>query len=1040
MTLLVGNGLRRCEAVATVSSEGMAGTECPTDQISTLAYGVSSEILEAVTADLPQQIDGLQTTAEGVSADVRRLAECVRTLPENVVGGLLVALQKRLESQPKAVSHIREQAAKDVPRWGQWKQIEHECNGFSNGSDLQLLLVLGSAPRDVLNHISVLRQVRWCAVFDTDPDSEVQGLYQLFQNAGGMQQLTEMWVPANIVRTKSSELTEKVDCHKMPWLFVNGRRDECPELQPKEYKEWKAKWLSAIGHFLKVIGEKLDQQSPVCCFVLPFEGKQNQFITTLLQRLDEELTSREMVAKYLVVSPHERVQADLSQLLEDSSNRVLHYCMPPMILALGLTTVLEISTSSMYMMPTGPLPDRQYLYIKEYLTPLYRGCEREDLGRSEEAMIEDELEAKIKEHQQAFLSGQPISFLSLKYHHDAPRCIAKKLQVNLQQLMDRQPVQPSTVVEVIHPPGGGGTTIARRALWDLSGHYPCAVVHRNTRRIQSSDEEDVFVAKVSQRISDLEDLCGKAPLILLDGDSSVFRRQSLARRISDRLGGLGRKAVIMHCLRANEFSRPSPYSEKVGTELTLQEKHSFQEKYRHLLVVPKCSPASLSRTFHFPLWAFLEDFKPKLRDIVCECIKSLTPLEVKVIRFVALMQKYGGRSVPPLLLYQMYLKELSPEASTIPRRHALLQMNQSGQRSTPTYADIHNMLSENAHVLLVESNRKEGTVTYDLQHILVAEYVLEMVLQGQRRRSRSPELPFLADYIEELLDLEALKSLDNSSVVLFEDLFLFNKNGDHSLSFSVLLETLRHQPAAGPPDTSGSRPGNILVKAADVFQNAKFYSQAARFYTYEYADRPMFDLAHRLIGRAFDVCKACESRHSLWDTKGLICRIQLQRKIEKGDVASTHELEGMADKALRAYNNAITSPPSWPNPLIGKVQVWLACIDWILSNECSSDVSELITYLATRAPPFFRSCLSESFFMIDMVERLIVTQSVQDVEHTRKLANECKIQLCFLKSKKRGTRKTGDSLEMLIELCDSICSNPRLAERRSCCVFKSTSG
>lgn len=978
----------RSEAVTGIDSvEGESASNSVVGQL----HAISSEILEVVASDLPQQIQAS-----------------------------IIALQERLENQPKSVKLIQEQAAKDVPYWEQWKRIEKECNGFQS-PDLQLLLVLGNTSNDVLKHVRCLRKIRWFAVFDTDPDSEAHGLYRVCQKEGGMQLLTEMWVPANILQIKSNELAGKVDWHKVPWLFVNGRREECPEYQPKEFKDWKGKWLSGIGHFLKVLGEKLDPQSPVCCLVLPFDGKYNQFIITLLQRLDEELTSRDMVAKYLIVSPDEKVQQSLSRLLEDSSNydRVLHYRMPSMVFELGLRTALDLdnSNNNRYRMPTGPLPERQILYLKEYLIPLYDGCENEDLGRNEESMAEDELEAKIKEHQHAFLSGQPISFLSLKYCHDANRDIGQTLQIKIQQLMDRQPVQPSTVVELIHQPGTGGTTIARRVLWNLSNDYVCAIVHRNTRMIQSSDGEDRFIVNVSQRISDLEDMCGRAPLVLLDGDNSAFRHQSLARRISDRLGSLGRKAVILHCLRAKDFSRPSPYSQKVKTELTLKDRYSFQEKYRQLLEVPRCTPSSLTRTFHFPLWAFFDDFKPKLREIVNECIKNLDPLEVKVIRFVALVQRYGGRSVPPLLLYQMYLEQLVPQSDADVASSRVKWAN-------PMYDDIHGLLSDNVHVLLVKSTRKEeGTVTYDLQHILVAEYVLKRVLRGGRGQS---DLPFLTDYVEELLDLESLKTLDDSSVSLFEDLFLFNKNGDDNLSFSILLETLRHHQAKTP-----GRVGAILSKAAEVFQNAKFFSQAARFHTY--ADPPRFDLAQKLIARAFEVCKACESKYTLWDTKGLVYRIQLQWGVEKREVTSLKQLETMANNSLHSYNRAITSPPSWPNPIIGRVQVWLACIDWILINECGGDVSTLITYLATKAPPFFKTCLSECFHMIDMVEHLIVSQSLQDVEHTRKLANECRIQLCFLKSKKRGvvTKNVKYNLESLVKLCDDICNNPRVIVNNS---------
>lgn len=110
-----------------------------------------------------------------------------------------------------------------------------------------------------------------------------------------------------------------------------------------------------------------------------------------------------------------------------------------------------------------------------------------------------------------FLRGHEISWENLKYQHDAERDETKKLEnLVLDVLKNRKPLR----INLYHIPGAGGTTVARKILWNQHKQYPCVV-------LQSMKDP----LETMERLSYLYEISQSSILLLIDG-GLISDRQS----------------------------------------------------------------------------------------------------------------------------------------------------------------------------------------------------------------------------------------------------------------------------------------------------------------------------------------------------------------------------------------------------------------------------------------------------------------------------------------------------------------------------------
>ncbi|PFX18986.1 Sterile alpha motif domain-containing protein 9-like [Stylophora pistillata] len=898
------------------------------------------------------------------------------------------------------------------PEWDEWLRFCDAVGDFDSQKN-QYILAIDNVPNAEIKCYSNLRSVAWKMILDFDLISEEEGFYHEFTSKEEqMSNLVSMFTPAELKQSTMRSLVGQIDPRKTQWLFVKGRAGDDDDRKCEEFSDWEATAVKDINSLLRCCSDPdmFDELKPVVCLILPFNHHSLPFLEVTMSRLIENFNKH----KLTFVSVNNRSWKNLCNY---SSVQAFHLC--PKILDLGLREILGTSADQKLRMPTSHagvpvhLSRRQYLYIKEYLEVLYLGCEDLPEDANDPTQSWEQQERYLEEQRKSFLSGNEISFASLFDNHDARRQLERDIQVHVQRLLDQGLFRP-IIVEIRHSPGTGATTIARRVLWDLHSAYPCLVTDVDSHR--SSDEDNDIARKLAERISSIEEICNTPPLILIDGKQSGSI-EGLSNKLSRILQSKGKRALLLRCIRGMKESKKAQESchvhkvfhVNVKLEESVTDLHEFKSKYKEYLdsvdksLNTRQILSGLCRVFHFPLLAMMQEFRPKLEKIIEDTFNELRGTQQEIAAVVAFLQKYANLPTPAILLHEAFKQFI---------RHQ--------DENAATYDDIKQLFSDYLMNLMIPakptpSGKENPPESYTFQHPLVADLILKRVYQEQKRD--------LFEIVDRFLQFPIYQQ--ETLLPLLNELFIYNKvrqGQTEKLKFSLLFEELK--------STDSDRAADIFCKAAEKINQPVMYANAARFCARK--DPPSFPKAKELIQRALKVhdCAASKAGYkNLCHTKGVVLHFELKHKINFGEVQNLEELEEMASKVLEAHREARNFPPTYPHPLIGEVEVWLECITWIMKNMCDNDAQETLIFVTTLSPPFFRTCLSDSFHLLDVVDGIVQSVSqLADPEETKRLSSNLRLSLMKTFRSRSYLLGRPKADEDIVQACKAICTTKNFRE------------
>lgn len=888
------------------------------------------------------------------------------------------------------------------PNWDEWLRFSDAVGDFDTRKN-QYILVTDALSAENQERFSILRRVAWKMVLDFDPMSEEKGFYHSFTSQEGQGSLISMITPAEVKGSTMVGLARQIDPNKIQWVFVNGRSSDTAGRLPT-FSDWEA---TSVKEISRIFGcccdpDKFDKQKPVVCLILPLRQESSPFLEVTLSRLFENFDDQ---FNLKTVSFKQR-----KPLSVFGKVKVRTVDLSPELVHLGLKEMLSSSSSQRYRMPTSQakvpvdLSEKEYLYLREHLEILYEGCEELPEVSNDPSEEDAQLKNFLNEHRRLFMSGNEISFASLYDNHDAKREIEKDIQIHVQRLLDKG-LTRSMTVEIKHSPGTGGTTIARRVMWDLHKAYPCAFIEMSSHLY--FDEDNSYASKLADRIAALEEICHTSPVILVDGKQSRVT-EGLSNKLVRMLCNRGRRALLLRCQHGSKSSskeseEPSRIHKVFYVDVKLEDSvadlNEFQSKYKEYIEMSldETRVSGACRVFHFPLLAMMQTFRPKLKKIIDDTWNEMKSLQQEIAVVVAFFQKYANQPTPALLLYDAF------------QRYIRLEDGQN-----VTYKDIKQFFSEHLLNLLVPSNpwlrrgrmyhlKESSPESYTFQHRVVAEMLLKKCLQEQGCD--------LFQVVSQFLQFPIYQRDDFLS--LFEELFVYNREGQWKRKFSVLFEELK---AISP-----ERAAEVFCEAAAKTGDSIIFASAARFFAK--MEPPYFQKAMELIEQAFEASNIKQKFRSICHTKGVVLYFEFKHKINCGKVRDLTTLEELANRVLEAYKEARNFPPTYPNPLIGEVDVWLACIGWIMKNKCGRDSEKTLKYLANQCPPFFRTCVSDSFYLLDIVDGIVQSvPSLQDPEETQRKCNDPRLSL--MKTFGTGPSSTGRGrdAEDVVQACKALCS------------------
>ena len=927
---------------------------------------------------------------------------------------MIEQLLKDIKDPEVPQGEIYERAKSQIVEWDEWIKDSRILRNFDSRNNQYMLIVDRFDELDEGLAV-ILEGVPWKLVIDLDPDSDNTGIFTRIDPKQAQGGLIETITPSKINENHAENL---MDPCKMPWIFANGRNMGASTAdernsgtnehhdykdKPKDnIREWKSHFKAPIVEAIRTISDKLDPMKPNFCIALSIKsGVPSKIATILLEEIQERFDFKDFSMRYMAVASELNMD-DLDQSNFTTSNLSLFSFM------CGIATEVGIYGREDFKVP-GKLAGsfvslkEQYNYLSEHLEILYKGCENIPQCNNEE----ETKSFKLK-HLKSFISGSPISFPSLFYHHDATRSLPTEVAIYISRLSAS--ISKPQIVQITHQPGSGGTTIARRVLWDLHETHPCAIVKLNFSLENFSQDSDgeKLVDNICDRIHCLEGECRRLPIILIDGKSALVR--TLSDYVVRNLKGT---AIILRCINHTEIRNDNKQTDKLYRMYFSKEfvvnpnlKHAdnksdhseFVSKYdyyeKEFKFINKTNDLCKERVFHFPMLVLLGNFE-KLKSIVNESLNIVIkerPRDYEVAIVVAFLQLYADRGTPASLISKYILKKTCTY-DELTDCFSVTLMNLLIPEEAPNKIHYHSRkYSRKSH----DDNDAKSYIVqqYTFQHQKIAEQVLD---HSKRK---------LDVITEDFLSYDVFESYKKDKEVtdVINSLFLYNKSGD-TVHFSKLVMDLRSSPCVA----------RIFKEAAEKSKDVSFYSHVARFYAYRKFN---FDEARQLIERGFeiDVNAPADKKRRVMDTLGHIVLI----KMKKANISNEDELKTSAEEALNLFRNARDSPPrKFPNPLIGEVMVWLFCLEYII-REHGQNVDMAINY--TIEDEFFCDAIADCFSLLDEVDEMVAScKMLPDPRQTERLAYEKRCRLKDLIERTRSpTDRGGWQDTAIFRICNRI--------------------
>ena len=931
-------------------------------------------------------------------------------------------------------SEIPKEAEKrDPEKWDEWLNVKDFLKKIDTDKHQYILIADRMSSTLMQNgNLGVLGRVRWKVVFDLDPDSDIDGLLKFCspeESSGGIV------VPVSIANQNS---ILNFDAKRMHWVFANGKnRASYGEIPKQTFIEWKGVFKTPIQDIVRICCENLDSRKSTFCIVLPVTPGVSKNVTNFIAK---QIYQRFSYANYDMKFVSFEPEVNLEKV--GGERNAIHSSLSLKYILIGLHSLLGESQVS-YKVPCHgrvrglqiEIPIRQFQFISEYFDVLYSGCE----NVPKELSPEDQQEFE-NEHLRSFLCGNPITFESLCYGHDARRSLTIKIIKYITSMP--QKFTSSQIVQISHAPGTGCTTIARRVLWDLREEFPCMIVKELFAGENTLDSDlEPYVMKLLERIIDLEKLCELSPVVLIDGSSRIVKLVS--DQLVRRLAASGKRAIILRCvdyegyceLDQKLFHKESTFEVRSVLEDNAQDINAFRTKFLdycsrfgdeqnidHL----KKDLQKRTRVFHFPMAVMLGQYT-KWKEIVLDSLRSLEKdfyHEYEVAILVAFIQLFASWPTPASLLEKYFHRkhETYTEKANGYSEYLLNLMVSEKARNKNKFiaqksSDPRLLKVDDKENFEQDEDDSIAIEAYSFQHCAVAELVLET---SKRQLDEITE-----DFVKSPLLRDYKKNKDLQRLI--DDLFLYNKvykkdpdpdsnqNDDFTFSlpitehrFSLLMTKL----------AKFHNSKRIFEDVAKIINDITYFSHAARYYVYGTGKKPNFQKAIELLEAGFEVGKdgPVKKIRDIRNTEGYI---RLKEMRTSKEISSIDDLKSFADEVLTLFHRAKDNPPrQFPNPLLGIVSVWLFCIERIIRMKSGNVEEALATVLQDS---LFSKAIGESFELLDEVEIIVQDNpKLIDPDYTMQICNDKKLDLMRIIGRKRRKKKRRAFDIDVPAVCDQI--------------------
>ena len=482
--------------------------------------------------------------------------------------------------------------------------------------------------------IHYFAQVPWVAVLDFDIDSVKTGYLASCENF-----CENMGMKiCRILPPSSDEDRKKFPVGSLtgiPWVLLEGMPESKRNI--KGNLEWIREFFLALGKTYQV---------PITFTVLWKSSKETETLCKSLLKILTVVQGSSLYnqVKLVVVSTGETVGTHLEDIAEDWGVEVQRFCLEDICNALCqcVNSSPFIKENQDFSLPVADPDDPQKVTFK-VLPPSSRWiiAEMEVLFQSVGSTPQFETDDACH-----FYRGGLISWYALQMGYAVERANWETLKVKVDELL----VRAGTLkLRMPHQRGTGGSTSARKILFDYHEKYPCVFL------------KSVGHAEVAQAIKVVAEFCRLPVICLVDCkqvQSDEFDIDTLYNILSnDRIPCVVLEVIHQSQTKATVSSQNKEKSEKtvpvrLADVLDSRERHQFVEVYStqkkdklsKLRSLLNHGQTQLQIPFYYALTTFEDRFNG-LEPFVKDCLQDLGLREQTILLFLALAYHYGHNSL-----------------------------------------------------------------------------------------------------------------------------------------------------------------------------------------------------------------------------------------------------------------------------------------------------------------------------------------------------------------------------------------------------------
>ncbi|XP_007938002.1 sterile alpha motif domain-containing protein 9-like [Orycteropus afer afer] len=529
------------------------------------------------------------------------------------------------------------------------------------------ILVTNKCHPNQTKHLDFLKEIKWFAVLEFDPESVTHGVVKAYKES----RVANLHFPSQYEQktTTIREMISTLNLYEQPsWIFCNGRSDLNDETYtPLEPHLWQRERASEVrklillltdenimtrGKFLVVFLLFSSVESPgdplietFCAFYQALKGMENILCvcinSQIYQRWKDLLRTRLTIADEL--TDHSISTLNLEQI-----NSTI----------LKLKSVIQ--SSRRFLPSQGSSSVILEKKEEDIFTALEILCENEcrdtDIEKDESKFLEFR-----KSKEEHFYRGGKVSWWNFYFSSEnySSAFVKRDRYENLKDLIQCCAESPKAVfakiINLYHHPGCGGTTLAMHVLWDLKKNFRCAVLKNKATDFTEIGEQvtNLITYKASSHQEYIP------VLLLVDDFEELENIYVLQNAIHSSLAEKALRyektlVIILNCMRSQNPDESAKLADSVALkyQLSPKEQRAFEAKLEEI----EKQHMNCENFYSFMIMKSNFD-EMYIVNVVRNILKGQTvgSKETQLISFLALLNSYVTDSTISVSQCEMFL-------------------------------------------------------------------------------------------------------------------------------------------------------------------------------------------------------------------------------------------------------------------------------------------------------------------------------------------------------------------------------------------------